>query len=135
MNKKTVIAIIALLIIGGIVAVISIYNKPHRDVMDEEVGATLSAQELFSSFENNLAEANKKYVENVVEVTGEVVEISSNDDGTTTIILGTSDPIFGIKAVLLKSEESIPEKGNEVTLRGIVSGFNSDVEIVRAVIV
>ncbi|MBK6635099.1 MAG: hypothetical protein IPG38_13015 [Chitinophagaceae bacterium] len=93
-NRKKIIAwalsIVLLITVTGAVIGYKMYTKPHRNV--EQVKAVqLSAIELATAYENNEAEANTQYLDKVLEVKGEITEISKNQKGEPVITLKGTD--------------------------------------------
>jgi flagellar basal body-associated protein FliL len=78
--KKIVLIVLVtgVVLAGAVVAYV--YLKPHRDVTKEK-GVQLSAQKLYDAFKANEADANTKYLDKAIELTGEVGNVSKNQDG------------------------------------------------------
>lgn len=108
-------------------------NKPHRDVTKEQ-GIIVTADQIFTEFTTNEAAANQKYLNKAIEVTGEVGEVKKNQDNNTVVVLKTSDPIFGVNCTF-KEDPGAVQAGNQVTFKGICTGFISDVVINEGVLI
>jgi hypothetical protein len=108
-------------------------NKPHRDVTTEQ-GVQVTAQQIFDEFMTNETEANRKYLNKAIQVTGEVAEAKKNQDNKTVVLLKTSDPVFGVNCTF-KNEPGELQPGNTIIFKGICTGFLSDVVINEGVIV
>lgn len=108
-------------------------NKPDRDVTKEN-GIEVTAQQIFDEFATNEAEANKKYLNKAVQVTGEVAEARKNQDNKTVVVLKTSDPIFGVNCTF-KDDPGTMQPGTIITFKGICTGFISDVVINEGILV
>lgn len=134
---KTKRVIIVVLIIAAVAAVVgySYYNKPHRDAGKEAAAYTIDAIDLFNAFIADESGANEKYVNLVIEVSGTVIDSKNTEDGTATLMLEAGDPIFGVKCKMTHPLESNDMRGEQVKVKGICSGFNMDVELMRCVIV
>ena len=134
--KKTIIAILAIAVIGGVALGYYMYNKPVETLESQEVEAKISATELFASFSENEAESMKTYQGKVLEVEGTLIEEMTNSDGSTTLILDGGDPIFGVKCRLDPSVdgEAVPAKGESLRLKGRLIGMNADVEMNQCII-
>ena len=137
MRKRTVIliAILVILAIGAVVGY-QMWNKPFKDPLKGDA-ITVTAVELFNDFSTNEAAAQKKYVpeklgNKKVQVSGQISEISKNEDGETSYTLKTSDEIFGVKCIMDKGEE-IPnaKAGDNITVRGFCDGYTTDVIVNR----
>ena len=66
------------------IAAIAVYfyvNKPHRSVREEKA-LRVSADSLFQAFQANEAEANTKYLNQVIVVSGKVKFIETNTEGS-----------------------------------------------------
>lgn len=114
-------------ITGGII-VYRIYTKEHRDVTKEQ-GVQLSAQRLFDEFKANEAEANKKYLDKAIQMTGEIVEVSTNQDGNIVVNFKTNDPLFVINCTF-KTNPGQLKAGETITFKGICTGYIPDANIV-----
>jgi Tfp pilus assembly protein PilV len=122
------------LIIGGIGllaaagVVYYVYNKPHRDVSSEK-GVQLSAQNLYDAFRTNENNANKLYLDKAIELTGEVADISTNQDGKTVVNFKTSDPLVVINCTF-KDNPGELKPGQTITFKGICTGYIPDANVV-----
>lgn len=129
MKMKWVLAALLFMIIAG-AAFYYYYNKPRREI-DSESAISVTAYELFRDFETNEPEANLKYLDKVVEVSGLVGEISSNQQGKTIVVL-ESDSAFGGIACTIDGTSAGISVGSDVTMRGICKGFLTDVVVTEA---
>jgi hypothetical protein len=110
-----------------------LYNKQHRSVAVEKA-IEVSATDLFEEYLTNETDANKKYLDRVLSVTGIVSETTYNQDGKPVIMLSTDDPLFGIHCTLEEENEKILV-GNTVTIKGICTGYLSDVVITSGILI
>jgi tRNA_anti-like len=129
--KWVLLSIVVIGTTGGIVAY-KMWTKPHRNV--EEIKAiTVVATKLATDYENNEPEANSDYLDKVLEVTGVINEISKNQKGETVITLkGTG--MGGIICTLEGATPAETKPGATVVLRGICTGYLTDVVLVRCVV-
>jgi hypothetical protein len=108
------------------------YTKPHRNV-EQAKAVTVSAVKLVSEYEANEPMANGQYLDKVLEVDGEITEISKNQIGETVIALKGTD----MGTVRCTVEGSAPAEittGNKALLKGICTGYLMDVIMVRCVL-
>ena len=131
-SLKVILSIIAVLILSGMLIGYMLYNKPQRSVKNEEAIEVTAAQ-LFQEFEGNETSANIKYLNKAVLATGTISEISSNQEGKTVLILETDNPMFGVSCTLEESPQELI-KGSSVSVKGICTGYLSDVVITRGII-
>lgn len=69
----------------------------------------------------------------VLEVTGKVSEVSANMDNKRVVVLGTADLMFGVRCTMEDSLTSV-QVGTTVTIKGICSGYLSDVVITNGIL-
>lgn len=136
MTRKNVFYIL----LGATLAVAAIgyyyYNKPTESVSNLNSDYITTAKDLYQEFDTNEEEATKKYQNKVLEVSGVVDSISTNEQGSKIVILNSAG---GMGAVCFELDTSILsmkscEKGQLVTIKGICSGKLLDVILNRSVI-
>lgn len=130
MKKKYVKAVIGIALLAmavGMVYAYYVWNKPQRDVK-EETAIAVQAQALFDAYSSNEALANSKYLDKAVAVSGEVSQVQTNQDHKQVITLKTSDPMFGVQCTM--KEPANVAVGNTVTVKGICTGFLTDVVVI-----
>lgn len=123
--KKTIIISLLLIFLGGGIFIYYNYNKPHRTVSNEAAVFTLSSGELFKSFDENEAEANKKYLNKAIEVSGQVGEVTKDQKGLPLIILKGQQDDFGVSCTFRDDhieEAAQIKKGSMVKVKGICNG-------------
>lgn len=126
--KKIVLALALVIIVTGSAVVTYVYLKPHRDVTKEK-GVQLSAQSLYDAFRTNETAANAKYLNKAIELTGEVADVTANQDGKTVINFKTNDPMFMINCTF-KTRPGGIKAGQTITFKGICTGYIPDFNVV-----
>lgn len=134
--KKIIISILVLGLLGAFIAY-KMYNKPHVNVADEKADITLTANKILSDFTTDEATANSKYLDKIVQVNGKVIRVAI-ENGKGIVTLKTNDD-FGSVICHLTPEESknisTIKEHQEITLKGICTGFLMDVILVKCVII
>jgi hypothetical protein len=129
--KKPVKIFLLLIAIIGITAIsagIIMLKKTHADLSKVKPDFILSANELFSQFENNEVSFGEKYINTILEITGEVGSIDKSEDETINISLKTDSPFAGIICTFQKIPGDIElNKGDIITIRGECSGMLMDI--------
>lgn len=133
--------ILGIIILVGVLIVsfvfIKMYNKPHKDIANAQPEYVVSVKELAEEFQVDEKDANKKYLDNILQVKGEIASISTNNgksvltlrqEGSSTNIICTLDASENKKVLLLK-------EGQAVTVKGICTGFLMDIMLIRTIIV
>ena len=122
---KKIVLIIGVLAVGGIGVATYMWNKPHRDVVSEKAEASTKAASLLTEFQTDEIKANQLYLDKVIEVQGQVLEVL-HENGTT-LILKTDDDFFGISchmdSTIAIQQDQYPT-GTNVSVKGRCTGFN-----------
>ncbi|HRO43797.1 MAG TPA: hypothetical protein PL009_13245 [Flavipsychrobacter sp.] len=121
MKKKV---LLFLLVVGAIAAVLGyvVWNKPHETV-DDKKGIQITAEALTNAFLQNELSANATYLNQVIEVSGKVSEISKNQDGKDVLLLESSDPLSGVQCTMREPGNYEMEK--EITIKGFCNGYTT----------
>lgn len=132
MNKKQVLrwafwVALVIAITGGIV-VYRIFTKPHRDV-STETAVTISAQALYQAFKTDEAKANAAYLDKAVQVSGEILDISTNQDQQVVINFKTDDPLVVVNCTF-KDNPGALKAGDQIAFKGICTGYIPDANVV-----
>lgn len=127
-----------IIVVCALFALISIkgymyLNQKHIDIDDEEFVSATSSQ-LFEDFETNETIANAQYLGKILEVTGTVSEVLTNQNGETVILLNSKGGLFGVSCTMEK-EISSPPVDKQITVKGICTGYLSDVVITRGLLI
>lgn len=137
--KKIIITVLVLGGIGGGIG-LYMYNKPHKNYVKAKPEISLSATELIKAFEQDEKSANAKFLNKIIEVNGEVVDISTSKSNEIAIAL--NDAMFGV-TLTLDVEYSLDNKerirsvkiGDNITLKGRCDGLLTDVRLSKCSIV
>ncbi len=108
------------------------YTKKHRSALDGP-SLVISAVDLFYQFEADEKASNERYLDKLIEVTGQVGGVLKNQDGKHIVILKRQDDLFGVSCTL-EHAQSV-HVGSTVTVRGFCMGYLSDVVIGRAEVI
>ncbi len=136
MTIKKYIFIAALFIAGlGALIAYKMYNKPHKDIASSPEVATLIANDMLLAFKDDETAANLKYLDKVVCVSGKVVSVK-NEQNQITLQLETEDPMSVIICNLdpyAAPSKTVFKEGDPVKIKGICSGYLSDVVMDRCI--
>ncbi len=127
---------VGLLGLIGVGIAFYLYNKPHKDIKSSKTDFTMEAEQLFSEFEENEAEANIKYLDKIIEVKGTVREMSSDEEGNVSVILNSKNDFSGVICQLdnlTTHKKTKFNPGESVVFKGICAGMLMDVVMVRCV--
>ena len=130
---RIILLFIGIVIVGSVAVGFVVFNKPHRSVEGEKA-IVINSDKLFLAYEKNEAEANQKYLDNVLEVTGVVTEILKNQSDQSVIVLASDNPMFAVTCTTAEEIKNI-QVGMVVTMKGICTGYLSDVVITNGIVV
>jgi len=119
MLKRIAIVLFIILLIG-IAFVIYLWNLPHKKV-ENIAGINITAVTLAKEFTSNEQQANARYLNKAIEVSGVISEIDKNQDGGIMIILQSDDPTTGVQCAMRDKGVTV-SKGQTVDIKGFCSG-------------
>lgn len=136
MNKKVILSSVIICVFGILgVWYYAFYMPTHfkRDVIDEQ-GVGISAVDIVKAYQTNEQVANVAYLDKTLEVSGEITEVKKDQTGKTTVELKSNDSFAGVFCTL-KTNNNELKVGQTITIKGICTGFLTDVVLIEAVIV
>lgn len=134
--KRIGIILLVLIVAGGVIA-FAMWNKPHPKAENEK-GIPVTAPELYKAYTENEQQANERYLNKVLRVSGKVLSQEKNQDGQLVAILaaqpGTDELMpSGIMCTMRDQGVSLTE-GQEVVLKGFCTGYTGDVHLSDCII-
>lgn len=133
--KKLLPLLILVIALVTIVMLFHVYRSSDKPatVWEQKTEAKVDARSLYDEFVRDETGANEKYLNKIVEVSGEV-STTQTSSGSSVVVLRTNDPTYGIRCRLERGpgEDAKTYKvGQSVTLKCVCSGFVQDVEMVQ----
>lgn len=126
MNKKIYwnsLRFVLPLCIIGLVIIFLMYNKPHKNFEESQPEFTIGSKDLIILYQNNPNNANNRYLDKILLLTGVVTDIEENliilDNG----IVCTLDP----SQVITKNIRL----GNTISIKGRCIGYDDLLEEIR----
>lgn len=144
-NSKIVTRLaISLVLIGGLV-LYYVFLMPHRNVQSSKSDYNLNASELVNEYLSNPELANEKYLDSegeskIIEVTGNVYEVSEDLNNNKVIILKSEDDKAGVSCTFTpetNAKASQLKTGDKITVKGVIragASFDSDLDMYENVI-
>lgn len=136
MKRLAFIGVIILVIIISITAYYR-YNQPRQNVAAQDADVTMNATQLYQQYNEHEPEANKKYLDKIVEVKGKVSEVQNNN-GLIVLLINAGNGMGGINCSM-KDKSSVTNmqqvKDKEVVVKGKCTGFLMDVNLVDCVLI
>jgi hypothetical protein len=107
------------------------WTKPHRNVAEAKA-AVISSAQLAADYESNEQSSNQKYLDKVLLVSGEVDDVTKNQLGQTIVVVKGTD-MCGVRCTIEDKKIAELKPGSAVSLKGICTGYLTDVVLVRCV--
>jgi hypothetical protein len=135
-SVKITLYIAILLVSGGVLAALYLFNKQHADLQKVKPDFTATASDLQKEFEENETAASSKYVNKIVEISGIVISAKTESDNASSVTLKTQSD-FSAVICTFPAAADIAEltAGTLVTIRGECSGFLMDVLLNNCVLI
>lgn len=123
MKKRKVIVLGLIILVVAIAGVVYnyIFNSAHRNIANEEATITLSAEELFSQFQNDEVLATTNYLDKVLEIKGTITLIETGE-----VVLNNQIQV-GFNTEF--TPELVPEAS--ITIKGRCVGYDELLEMVK----
>jgi len=120
---KVLLGILAVLAIAYIVT----FNLPKASSKNKKAELSVSATDLYKSFEDNESEANALYNNKIIEVKGRIINISEDRQGALVILLDSGSQMGTVLCTLEHKPDVLPSVNSTVTVKGQCNGFLTDV--------
>ena len=126
--KKTLFIGITVAIIAAVAIALYTFRSSSDSVKGEKVEVEISTEELLLAFEIDENEANTAYLNKVILVTGEILEINELET-SYSIMLKPEDASSGVMCGFSKKAfKAKPAKiGDIVAIKGLCTGYLLDV--------
>ncbi len=110
------------------------YYESPPSTTDVSAEAQVSAIAIMDSYESDESAANHHYLNKYVDITGVVSKMVTNEKCSVYLI---TNSLLGYVIAELSNCDDIEglSKGSSITVRGLCSGYLSDVILVRSIIV
>ena len=110
------------------------YSKTHHRDVETENATIITAHQIVSDFQKDEISADNKYLNKAIEVKGVIIKKGKDQSGNITLTLKSGDPFSNIFCTL-KAGNNFRTEDSVITVKGICSGFLSDVVLNDAVVV
>ena len=140
--KKIILLVIVLLIAAGGFYAYKEFNRTNKDLKNSTADFTTDAASLIAAFEKDTASAMKKYVDQIIAVSGNVKSIDTNGN-PVVITLGETGQMSSVQCSMDSTyavEYKPIKEGDQLTIKGMCTGgrtedlFGTDVILNRCVL-
>ena len=120
-TKRNILLSVAVILLVAVGTGYYMYNKPAQDVESAE-GKKVLATALYESFAKDSAVAKKNYAEKILQVSGVITEVSTNQQKQAIILLKTNTDGASVNCTMEGPAEGLTT-GNTVEIKGICNGM------------
>jgi hypothetical protein len=125
---KIVLGVVLFIAIVGIGAGLYMFNLKPKDLSGAKPDYVITATLLQKAFEDNEAVATSKYVNKVIEVSGEVASVKEGENSSINIAFKTGSDMSSVICTFPSSNKPGDlAAGTSVIIRGVCSGYLMDV--------
>ena len=132
---KVIVSILVVISIIGITYLAYLYFEPTKDIAIQKTDAQLTEQILFNDFIKDHKNADSLYKNKIVELTGKVKKIETQDSVSTLVFDNGGNFIIIANCISsVNNELKQLKEGTNITVKGIYSGFiiNDDTFMIPA---
>jgi hypothetical protein len=129
-----VIAVIALLLLGGY---LYLRYMPEKSMSKQASDFSMTATKLAEEFETDPSASNSKFIGRIIEVTGVISEISTDQNNSLVFILRENETPTGVLCTVSEISTQKAERykvGDAVVLKGICTGMLFEVVLNKCII-
>jgi hypothetical protein len=133
---KITLAVVLFIAIAGIGTGIYLFNLKHKDLSKVKPDFVITSTDLQKAFEVNESTATARYVNKVIEVSGEISSLKPGENNTLSILFKTGSDMSSVICTFPASGKPVNlTAGSPVTIRGECSGYLMDVLLNNCAIV
>jgi hypothetical protein len=128
-NLRIIIATVVVVIAAVSIYAFREFNRTNPSLKDLNADYTAKATDLITEFEKDEKTSDKKYLDKVIEVSGQVKEIKQDERGFYTIALGDTTDMSSVRCSmdsLYSDQAKSLSAGQPVIIKGVCTGFNED---------
>lgn len=128
MYVKIALGVVLLIAVVGIGIALYYYNLKPRDLQKAKPDFVISASDLQGEFEKDETGSSARYINKIIEITGEVSKFEEVEKGSWNLTIETGNDLSKIICTFPAFDDpGIIVPGRKVTVRGECSGFLMDV--------
>jgi hypothetical protein len=135
-SVKIALFVVFFLAVGGILAALYLYNLKAKDLHKVNPDFVISSSEFQKAFEADEKASSAKYINKIIDVSGEIGSVKRGEKNTMNVSLKTGSDLSSIICTFPIVPDTTSLKiGNQIIIRGECSGFLMDVLLNNCVVV
>lgn len=105
------------------------YERKNKDLAYVRPDVQMTCTDLIRCFEADERSANQKFLDKIIAVTGKVKDVNKDEKGYYTLVLGEDSAMSSVRCSMDTTHAQhlgLVRTGNQITIQGACTGFNSD---------
>jgi hypothetical protein len=105
------------------------FNRTNKDLKKAKADYALTVSSIIKEFETNDSASSLKYNGRILELTGNVKAVETDDMSFTTVVLGNEAELSSVRCSLdtnYVGDAATVKTGSSIRIRGACTGFNRD---------
>jgi hypothetical protein len=136
--KRNIAIVLVLIVMFLVFYFYKEYQRKPRDITEVQPATKINFSAIVDLYENDEAKANTQYLGKIIQVSGPITDIINQGDTIINVFIGDTNSLHKVSCLIDKRHfNDIKEytREQQITIKGICTGFLLDVELNRCVIV
>lgn len=128
-TRKKVLIGLGIIVLTAVVYGYQEYTRTNEDLNYVKANFKIQAADLIKEFEENEKDANEKFLDKIIAVSGTIRDMIKDDKGYYSVVLGAENSMSSVRCTMkavLDDDTAILRKGNIIVIKGSCTGFNAD---------
>lgn len=110
------------------------YQLPRTNIANKTADVTIVAMDIYSQYQKDEPSSNKKFLDKIIEVKGEVADVQQTDTTMSVQLKGGEMGGINCSVNMAHKRMTLPIKGSTITIKGLCTGYIMDVNLVDCVL-
>lgn len=128
-TRKKVLIGLGIIVLTAVIYGYQEYTRTNEDLNYVKANFNIQAVDFIKEFEENEKNANEKFLDKIIAVSGTIREMIKDDKGYYSVVLGAEDNMSAVRCsmnAVPDDDTAVLRKGNIIVIKGSCTGFNAD---------
>lgn len=128
-TRKKVLIGIAIIVLTAVIYGYQEYTRTNEDLNYVKANFKIQAVDLIKEFEESEKNANEKFLDKIIAVSGTIRDMIKDDKGYYSVVLGAENSMSSVRCsmnAVPDDDTAVLRKGNIIVIKGSCTGFNAD---------
>lgn len=120
---------IAIIVLTAVIYGYQEYTRTNEDLNYVKANFKIQAVDLIKEFEESEKNANEKFLDKIIAVSGTIRDMIKDDKGYYSVVLGAENSMSSVRCsmnAVPDDDTAVLRKGNIIVIKGSCTGFNAD---------